>query len=139
MLLWTLDPAERDALLANEATKKLTSNNYVLVEIACTRSSLQLFTVRQAYHARYKKSLEEDVAYHTSGDCRKVLIESDDLFSAYDIIASGHMPQISHFQLIEKYTTGGLYAYIYPLYLSDIGIIYIYIKSQKDSSEICID
>jgi hypothetical protein len=72
VLLWTLDPAERDAFLANEATKRLTSNNWVLLEIACTRSSLGLFLVRQAYHSRFKKSLEEDVAYHTSGDFRKV-------------------------------------------------------------------
>ena len=42
------------------------------MEIGCTRSSHDLFLVRQAYHARYKKSLEEDVAYHTSGDFRKV-------------------------------------------------------------------
>ncbi|KAK4411669.1 Annexin D7 [Sesamum angolense] len=27
-----------------------------------------------AYHARYKKSLEEDVAYHTTGDFRKLLV-----------------------------------------------------------------
>jgi len=74
ILLWTLDPAERDAFLANEATKRLTSNNGVLVEIACTRSSHDLFMVRQAYHARFKKSLEEDVAYHTSGDFRKLLV-----------------------------------------------------------------
>jgi len=74
VLLWTLDPAERDAFLANEATKMLTSNNLVLVEVACTRSSLDLFMVRQAYHARFKKSLEEDVAYHTSGDFRKLLV-----------------------------------------------------------------
>ncbi|XP_059432887.1 annexin D2-like [Corylus avellana] len=74
VLLWTLDPTERDAFLANEATKRLTSNNWVLMEIACTRSSLGLFTVRQAYHARFKKSLEEDVAYHTSGDFRKLLV-----------------------------------------------------------------
>ncbi|GLT69069.1 hypothetical protein SLA2020_412490 [Shorea laevis] len=74
VLLWTLDPAERDAFLANEATKRLTSNNWVLLEIACTRSSLGLFLVRQAYHDRFKKSLEEDVAYHTSGDFRKLLV-----------------------------------------------------------------
>ena len=72
MLLWTLDPEERDAFLANEATKRLTSNNWIVMEIACTRSSLDLFAVRQAYHARFKKSLEEDVAYHTSGGFRKV-------------------------------------------------------------------
>ncbi|XP_039156505.1 annexin D2 isoform X2 [Eucalyptus grandis] len=73
VLLWTLDPAERDAFLSNEATKRLTSSNWVLMEIACTRSSMELFMVRQAYHARYKKSLEEDIAYHTTGDFRKDL------------------------------------------------------------------
>ncbi|XLR35132.1 hypothetical protein HN51_044443, partial [Arachis hypogaea] len=58
VLLWTLDPAERDAFLANEATKRWTSSNQFLMKIACTR---------KAYHARYKKSLEEDVAHHTTG------------------------------------------------------------------------
>ncbi|KAK7275763.1 hypothetical protein RIF29_16885 [Crotalaria pallida] len=72
--LWTLDPAERDAILANEATKKWTSSNQVLVEIASTRSSEQLFSARKAYHALYKKSLEEDVAHHTTGDYRKLLL-----------------------------------------------------------------
>eukprot|EP00257_Ricinus_communis_P022420 XP_015582143.1 annexin D2 [Ricinus communis] len=72
--LFTLDPADRDAFLANEATKRLTSSHWVLIEIACTRSSLELFKVRQAYHTRYKKSLEEDVAHHTTGDFRKLLV-----------------------------------------------------------------
>nr|GMD85078.1 annexin D1-like [Ipomoea batatas] len=74
VVLWTLDPPERDAYLANEATKKWTSSNQVLVEIACTRSPKELIVVREAYHARYKKSLEEDVAQHTTGDFRKLLL-----------------------------------------------------------------
>ncbi|KAF8024909.1 hypothetical protein BT93_F1913 [Corymbia citriodora subsp. variegata] len=74
VVLWTLDPAERDAYLANEATKRWTSSNQVLMEIACTRSPQQLLLARQAYHARYKKSLEEDVAHHTTGDYRKLLV-----------------------------------------------------------------
>jgi hypothetical protein len=74
VLLWTLDPSERDAYLANEATKRWTSSNQVLVEIACTRSPKELILVREAYHARFKRSLEEDVAYHTSGDFRKLLV-----------------------------------------------------------------
>ncbi|KDP41371.1 hypothetical protein JCGZ_15778 [Jatropha curcas] len=73
VLLWILGPAERDAVLANEAIKKWTSSNQILMEIACTRSANDLFHARQAYHARYKKSLEEDVAYHTTGDFRKLL------------------------------------------------------------------
>ena len=83
VLLWTLEPADRDALMVNEATKWLTANNLVIVEIACTRTSLQLFKVRQAYHARFKKSLEEDVAYHTSGDIRKVTAIVFETFKEY--------------------------------------------------------
>ncbi|KAL9671997.1 hypothetical protein QQ045_009571 [Rhodiola kirilowii] len=52
----------------------LTSNIWVIMEIACTRSSHELYLVRQAYHARYKKSLEEDVAHKISGNIRKLLV-----------------------------------------------------------------
>ncbi|XP_047977209.1 annexin Gh1-like [Salvia hispanica] len=74
VLVSVLDPPERDAYLANEATKKWTASNQVLVEIACTRSPKQLNLAKEAYHARFKKSLEEDVAYHTTGDFRKLLV-----------------------------------------------------------------
>lgn len=72
MLLWTLHPAERDAILSHEATRKHAAGCYVLMEIACTRSSRELFQVREEYHARYKRSLEEDVAQYVPGDFRKV-------------------------------------------------------------------
>ncbi|KAI3962966.1 hypothetical protein MKW92_012764 [Papaver armeniacum] len=74
LLLWTLDPAERDATLANRAVKKWTASNQVLLEIACTRSSHDLFLARQAYHCLFKKSIEEDVAHHTTGDFGKLLV-----------------------------------------------------------------
>ncbi|THF93839.1 hypothetical protein TEA_019737 [Camellia sinensis var. sinensis] len=74
------EPAKRDAVLANEATKRWTSSNQVLVEIACARSPHELLLAKQAYHARFKKSLEEDVAHHTTGDFRKLLVP---LVSAY--------------------------------------------------------
>uniref|UniRef100_N1QUS5 Annexin n=1 Tax=Aegilops tauschii TaxID=37682 RepID=N1QUS5_AEGTA len=74
VILWTLDPAERDAVLANETAKKWHPGNPVLVEIACARGSKQLFAARQAYHDRFKRSLEEDVAAHVTGDFRKYLI-----------------------------------------------------------------
>lgn len=74
VLLWTLDPAERDAHLLNDATKRFTSSNWIIMEVACTRSALDLFKVKQAYQARFHRSIEEDVAYHTSGDYRKLLV-----------------------------------------------------------------
>lgn len=80
VLLWTLTPSERDALLANEAATKWHPANRVLIEIACARSSEELFVVRRAYHKQYKRSLEEDVAAHTKGDFRKLLVP---LVSAY--------------------------------------------------------
>ncbi|GLJ17818.1 hypothetical protein SUGI_0311610 [Cryptomeria japonica] len=73
MLLWMLEPAERDAVLAHEAIKKWSSKDSVLVEICCSRSPSELLLVRKAYHLKYKKSLEEDIASHTSGDFQKLL------------------------------------------------------------------
>ncbi|KAK6945720.1 Annexin repeat [Dillenia turbinata] len=74
VLLWTLDPAERDAQLAHEALRKGNVGHYVLAEIACTRSPHELFLVRQAYHARFKRSVEEDVAYSITGKERQLLV-----------------------------------------------------------------
>ncbi|CAK9309201.1 unnamed protein product [Citrullus colocynthis] len=74
VLLWTLQPAERDALLANESIRKLTPKHFVILEIACTRTPRDLFLVKEEYHARFKRSIEEDVAQHTTGDFRRLLV-----------------------------------------------------------------
>ncbi|CAN0889981.1 Annexin Gh1 (Fragment) [Linum grandiflorum] len=74
ILLWTLTPSERDAILANEATRKWGPSNQVLMEIACTRSSKQLLEAKKAYHDRFKRSMEEDVGQHlTKPEFRKLL------------------------------------------------------------------
>lgn len=70
---WVLDPEDRDAVLANVAIRK-SGDYHVIVEIACVLSSEDLLAVRRAYHARYKHSLEEDLAAHTTGDIRKLLV-----------------------------------------------------------------
>eukprot|EP00257_Ricinus_communis_P013328 XP_015570743.1 annexin-like protein RJ4 isoform X1 [Ricinus communis] len=70
---WILDPEDRDAVLANVALRK-SGDYHVIIEIACVRSAEELLTVRRAYQARYKHSLEEDVAAHTTGDVRKLLV-----------------------------------------------------------------
>ncbi|XP_071723673.1 annexin-like protein RJ4 [Rutidosis leptorrhynchoides] len=72
---WVLDPYDRDAVLAYVAVRKSNPTDYhVLVEIACILNSEELLAVRRAYQLRYKHSLEEDVASHTSGDLRKLLV-----------------------------------------------------------------
>ncbi|RDX98794.1 hypothetical protein CR513_18242 [Mucuna pruriens] len=57
---WILEPADRDAVLANVAIKS--GKNYnVIVEIATILSPEELLAVRRAYLNRYKHSLEEDL------------------------------------------------------------------------------
>ena len=75
VILWTYDPAERDAKLANEAvkmSKKGVKHLKVIVEIACATSPHHLMAVRQAYCSLFDSSLEEDIAYTVSLPLRKV-------------------------------------------------------------------
>ncbi|PHU19673.1 Ubiquinol oxidase 2, mitochondrial [Capsicum chinense] len=46
VLVWTLDLSERDAHLDKEATKRWLKNNFVLMEITCTRSPTELVLAR---------------------------------------------------------------------------------------------
>ncbi|XP_062093099.1 annexin-like protein RJ4 [Humulus lupulus] len=77
---WILDPVDRDAVLAHVAIKKSEADFRVLIEISCIYSPEELLGVRRAYQSRYKRSLEEDLAAHTTGDLRKLLVA---LVSAY--------------------------------------------------------
>ncbi|GLU03523.1 hypothetical protein SLE2022_207160 [Rubroshorea leprosula] len=72
---WILDPIDRDAVLAHVAIRKTSPVDYhVLIEISCIRSPEELLAVRRAYQARYKCSLEEDVAAHTASHFSKLLV-----------------------------------------------------------------
>ncbi|XP_039023482.1 annexin-like protein RJ4 [Hibiscus syriacus] len=74
MYRWILDPADRDAVSAHVELRKTSHEHLVLVEISCARSSEELLSIRTAYHARYKRSLEEQVYDYTKGNTRKLLI-----------------------------------------------------------------
>ncbi|KAG6499534.1 hypothetical protein ZIOFF_039324 [Zingiber officinale] len=67
---WNFEPIEREAVMAYIAMKK-SFNFHVVIEIACVNSPNELLAVKQAYQAKYRHSLEEDVASHTAGDLRK--------------------------------------------------------------------
>lgn len=71
MYRWILEPAEREALLANIALRNANINYHLIVEISCVSSPDELFILRRAYHNRYKRSLEEDVATNTNGHLRQ--------------------------------------------------------------------
>ncbi|KAG6534855.1 hypothetical protein ZIOFF_008761 [Zingiber officinale] len=69
---WNFEPVEREAVMAYIALKKI-FNPRVIIEIACVNSPNELLAVKKAYQAKYRCSLEEDVAAHTDGDLRKLL------------------------------------------------------------------
>ncbi|KAL2234124.1 UNVERIFIED_CONTAM: Annexin-like protein RJ4 [Sesamum indicum] len=72
---WILDPEDRDAVLLHVAIKKTPVPDYrVIIEISCIHSPEEFLATKRAYQARYKRSLEEDLAQHTSGDIRKFLV-----------------------------------------------------------------
>ncbi|KDO83195.1 hypothetical protein CISIN_1g018771mg [Citrus sinensis] len=77
VIMWTLDPAERDAKMAKEALKKSKSgvkHLQVIVEISCASSPYHLAAVRQAYCALFDCSIEEDITAVVSMPLRKVLL-----------------------------------------------------------------
>uniref|UniRef100_A0A7N0THE9 Annexin n=1 Tax=Kalanchoe fedtschenkoi TaxID=63787 RepID=A0A7N0THE9_KALFE len=71
---WVLDPPQRQAVLANQAIHKSKPDYRVIAEIACCDSAEDLLAVKRAYKYKYKRSLEEDVAAHTTGNIRKLLV-----------------------------------------------------------------
>ncbi|KAK6119225.1 hypothetical protein DH2020_047040 [Rehmannia glutinosa] len=72
---WILDPEDRDAVLLHVAIKKTPILDYrVIVEFSCIYSPEELLAIKRAYQIRYKHSLEEDLAQHTTGDLRKLLV-----------------------------------------------------------------
>ncbi|EXB62640.1 Annexin D3 [Morus notabilis] len=78
IVLWTMDPPERDAKLANEALKmckKGVKYLKIIIEIACATSPDHLMAVRQAYCSLFHCSFEEDIASHVSSlPLRKLLV-----------------------------------------------------------------
>ncbi|GJM98629.1 hypothetical protein PR202_ga15657 [Eleusine coracana subsp. coracana] len=63
LYLWTLEPADRDAIIAQEAVDGgMTVAGYqTLVEVFTRRKQNQLFFTKQAYMARFRRNLEQDM------------------------------------------------------------------------------
>lgn len=83
VILWTYDPAERDARLVNEALwswKKGIRELQVIVEISCAFSPNHLICVRKAYCSLFNKSIEEDIVSNVSMPVQKILVS---LVSSY--------------------------------------------------------
>ncbi|KAE8721583.1 Annexin D3 [Hibiscus syriacus] len=80
VILWTYDPCERDARLANEvlkSKKKGIKHLEVIVEMSCASSPQHLVGVRKAYCDLFNSSLEEDILVSVPMPLRKENEESE--------------------------------------------------------------
>uniref|UniRef100_A0A3Q7IDY9 Annexin n=1 Tax=Solanum lycopersicum TaxID=4081 RepID=A0A3Q7IDY9_SOLLC len=69
---WILNPRDRDAVILHVAIKERAIPNYrVVIEYSCIYSPEELLAVKRAYQARYKTSVEEDIAQYSTGHLRK--------------------------------------------------------------------
>ncbi|XP_043691028.1 annexin D3-like [Telopea speciosissima] len=66
VIMWTMDPSERDAKLANKSLRKGFDHLQVIIEIACASTPEHLMAVRQAYCSLFNCSLEEDITSNVS-------------------------------------------------------------------------
>lgn len=77
VILWTYDPSERDARLANEALKskkKGIKHLEIIVEMSCASSPQHIVAVRQAYCTLFDHSVEEDIVASVPPPLRKILV-----------------------------------------------------------------
>ncbi|KAL6179955.1 hypothetical protein ACLB2K_046626 [Fragaria x ananassa] len=72
LLLWTPDPATRDATIVRHA---LTSSDLrAATEVICSRTPSQISQFKQLYHTMFNTQLERDVGMFTSGDLKNLLL-----------------------------------------------------------------
>lgn len=76
LYLWTLEPAERDAVVAREAVEGgVTVPGYrALVEVVTRRKHNQLFFTKQAYLARYRRNLDQDMLTEPAHPYQRLLV-----------------------------------------------------------------
>ncbi|XP_072978455.1 annexin D8-like [Typha angustifolia] len=72
--LWILEPSERDAIVARNAFEFGITDYKALVEIYTQRKSNQLFYTKQAYLAKYKRNLEQDIMNEPFHPYQRILV-----------------------------------------------------------------
>lgn len=59
--IFLMDPHERDAVLAREALEQSETNYRALAEIFIGRKSSYVVLLRQAYHTKFRRQLDQDI------------------------------------------------------------------------------
>ncbi|XP_059646490.1 uncharacterized protein LOC132293161 [Cornus florida] len=101
MSMWMLDPIERDAVVARDALEQSDINYKALVEILACRKSSHVLLIKQAYHTRFKRQLDQDIiSIEPPHPFQRILV-------AMAASHSAHHAEVSH--CIAKYDARRLY------------------------------
>lgn len=67
-------PQERDAEIMRHSLFGGRINLHNLIEVACTRSSLELHFIKQAYNSRFNSNLEQDMGTKLNSGFKEVTL-----------------------------------------------------------------
>ncbi|PIA39163.1 hypothetical protein AQUCO_02700382v1 [Aquilegia coerulea] len=67
------EPYERDAEIVRDVLSGARVDLNTLIEIICTRSSLELQSIKQAYRSQYNSDIEQDVSLKVHGGFKEIL------------------------------------------------------------------
>ncbi|XP_058079185.1 annexin D5-like isoform X2 [Magnolia sinica] len=74
ILLWMLDPVERDATIVGKALTLTTLNLDAATEVICSRTPSQVRLFKEAYFKKYGTQLDSDISSRTKGNHKKLLV-----------------------------------------------------------------
>ncbi|XP_021888761.1 annexin D8-like [Carica papaya] len=102
LLMWMLDSCERDAVVAREALKQDDIDFKALVEIFVGRKSSHIALMKQAYQARFKSQLEQDIInIDPPHSFQKILVAFGASHKAHEMDVSQHVAKCDARRLYE--------------------------------------
>lgn len=98
-----LNPHERDAIVAREAFEKNDTVNYkALIEIFTCRKSSHVLLIQAAYHAKYKRQLDQDIiSIEPSQPYQRILMALSASHKAHQADASQHIARCDAMRLYQ--------------------------------------
>ncbi|XP_021715224.1 annexin-like protein RJ4 [Chenopodium quinoa] len=104
LLLWMVDPWERDACFAKNALEENETDFKALVEIFVGRKSSHILMIKQAYQNRFKRQLDHDfVNLEPPHPCQKILVALATSHKAHNVDVSQDIAKCDAMRL---YQTG---------------------------------
>ncbi|KAJ4823432.1 hypothetical protein Tsubulata_050014 [Turnera subulata] len=101
--MWMLDPHERDAIVAREAFEHEGETNFkALAEIFVGRKSSHITLIKQAYHAKFRRHLDQDIInLEPPHAYQKILVALAASHKAHQVDVSQHIAKCDARRLYE--------------------------------------